>query len=238
MDFPIELTVRFPKFFTLHTRCTVFPTSPVKFDCIEVSKWGPVPGVGHSSRKSVRKFRKHDAIPPGSKSDLTINTNPSERTIIKNSRLHGEQIVICSEEWIPDEIGSILYSVLLFVTCYFSFLNMVDWQEKRCHKFSIPFLTRSHQIAKRNNCMLYNFFIARLRIFRALEVSVHLECPEHLPTLERPLDSRNALGGNSGIRPLMFASHRRSYVASTSRIVALCQLCTWKFAWQYANGPI
>lgn len=59
-----RLTVRFPKFFTLHTRCTVFPTSPVKFDCIEVSKWGPVPGVGHSSRKSVRKFLKHDAIPP------------------------------------------------------------------------------------------------------------------------------------------------------------------------------
>lgn len=59
------LTVRFPKFFTLHTRCTVFPTSPVKFDCMEVSKWGPVPGVGHSSRKSVRKFLRHDAIPPG-----------------------------------------------------------------------------------------------------------------------------------------------------------------------------
>lgn len=48
------LTVRLPRFFTLHTKCTFLPTKPVIFDGIVVSKYGPVPGVGNSCRKSVK----------------------------------------------------------------------------------------------------------------------------------------------------------------------------------------
>lgn len=44
-----------PRFFTLHTKCTFLPTKPVMFDGIVLSKYGPVPGVGNSCRKSVRK---------------------------------------------------------------------------------------------------------------------------------------------------------------------------------------
>lgn len=50
----ISLTVRLPRFFTLHTKCTFLPTKPVIFDGIVVSKYGPVPGVGNSCRKSVK----------------------------------------------------------------------------------------------------------------------------------------------------------------------------------------
>lgn len=49
------LTVRFPRFFTLHTKWTFLPTKPVIFDEIVESKYGPVPGVGYSCKKSVRK---------------------------------------------------------------------------------------------------------------------------------------------------------------------------------------
>lgn len=52
------LTVRFPRFFTLHTKWTLLPTNPVIFDGMVVSKYGPVPGVGYSCRKSVRKRRE------------------------------------------------------------------------------------------------------------------------------------------------------------------------------------
>lgn len=48
------LTVRLPRFFTLQTKCTVFPTNPVILDGMVVSKYGPVPGVGYSCRKSVK----------------------------------------------------------------------------------------------------------------------------------------------------------------------------------------
>lgn len=49
------LTVRLPRFFTLHTKWTFFPTKPVILDEIVESKYGPVPGVGYSCKKSVRK---------------------------------------------------------------------------------------------------------------------------------------------------------------------------------------
>lgn len=52
------LTVRFPRFFTLHTKWTLLPTKPVIFDGMVVSKYGPVPGVGYSCKKSVRKRRE------------------------------------------------------------------------------------------------------------------------------------------------------------------------------------
>lgn len=57
------LTVRLPKFFTLHTKCTFFPTKPVMFDGIVESKYGPVPGVGYSCKKSVKnrlELPKHE----------------------------------------------------------------------------------------------------------------------------------------------------------------------------------
>lgn len=54
----IQLTVRLPRFFTLHTKWTLLPTNPVIFAGIVVSKYGPVPGVGNSCRKSVRKRRE------------------------------------------------------------------------------------------------------------------------------------------------------------------------------------
>lgn len=50
----IQLTVLFPRFLTLHTRCTFLPTNPVIFDGMVLSKYGPVPGVGNSCRKSVK----------------------------------------------------------------------------------------------------------------------------------------------------------------------------------------
>lgn len=50
------LTVRFPKFFTRQVSFTVLPTSPVIFVGTVVSNVGPpVPGVGMSCRKSVKK---------------------------------------------------------------------------------------------------------------------------------------------------------------------------------------
>lgn len=52
------LTVRLPKFLTLQIRWTVFPTNPVIFAGTDVSKYGPVPGVGYSCRKSVKKRRE------------------------------------------------------------------------------------------------------------------------------------------------------------------------------------
>lgn len=39
---------------TLQTKWTFLPTKPVIFDGIVVSKYGPVPGVGNSCRKSVK----------------------------------------------------------------------------------------------------------------------------------------------------------------------------------------
>lgn len=54
----VPLTVRLPKFLTRHTRCTVLPTSPVTLSGAVVSKYGPVPGVGYSCRKSVRNRRE------------------------------------------------------------------------------------------------------------------------------------------------------------------------------------
>lgn len=58
------LTVLFPKFLTLHTRWTVFPTRPVTFDETVVSKYGPVPGVGKSVRNSCRNFLVFPANAP------------------------------------------------------------------------------------------------------------------------------------------------------------------------------
>jgi hypothetical protein len=58
------LTVLFPKFLTLHTKWTVFPTRPVTFDVTVVSKYGPVPGVGKSCKNSVRNFRELPAKAP------------------------------------------------------------------------------------------------------------------------------------------------------------------------------
>lgn len=48
------LTVRLPRFFTLHIKCTFLPTKPVIFDGMVESKYGPVPGVGNSCKKSVK----------------------------------------------------------------------------------------------------------------------------------------------------------------------------------------
>lgn len=50
----ISLTVRLPRFFTLHTKCTFLPTKPVMLEETVLSKYGPVPGVGNSCKKSVR----------------------------------------------------------------------------------------------------------------------------------------------------------------------------------------
>lgn len=61
------LTVRFPKFLTLQTKCTVLPTKPVTFDIADVSKYGPVPGVGKSCKNSVRNFRDVPAKAPASR---------------------------------------------------------------------------------------------------------------------------------------------------------------------------
>ena len=61
------LTVRFPKFLTLQTKCTVLPTKPVTFDIADVSKYGPVPGVGKSCKNSVRNFRDVPANAPVSR---------------------------------------------------------------------------------------------------------------------------------------------------------------------------
>lgn len=67
-------TVRFPRFFTLHTRWTVLPTSPVMLDGTDVSKYGPVPGVGHSCRKSVRNLREPVARLPVEMNAIKKNT--------------------------------------------------------------------------------------------------------------------------------------------------------------------
>lgn len=52
-----SLTVLLPRFLTRQLRYAVLPTSPVRLFGTEVSKCGPVPGVGSSWRKSVRNRR-------------------------------------------------------------------------------------------------------------------------------------------------------------------------------------
>ena len=60
-----RLTVLLPKFFTRHVNLTVLPTRPVIFEGTVVSNVGPpVPGVGKSCKKSVKKrFEAHSKEP-------------------------------------------------------------------------------------------------------------------------------------------------------------------------------
>lgn len=65
------LTVLLPRFFTRQLRQAVLPTSPVRLLGTEVSKCGPVPGVGSSCRKSVRNRR--DPIVPAEQKSRWLN---------------------------------------------------------------------------------------------------------------------------------------------------------------------
>lgn len=86
-----KLTVRFPKFFTLQMRCTVLPTSPVTLGGRLVSKYGPVPGVGYSCRKSVRN--RFELLVLGSASKIKQINNKERKISIKNSGLGLRRVV-------------------------------------------------------------------------------------------------------------------------------------------------